>query len=237
MQMTAAPLTNEELVARAQAGDETARDQLVEKNLGLVWKLARQVSSNYNAAEDLAQEGTIGLLNAIPHFDSARGMRFTSYAAACIKSAISTALTRGLTKPARRAFWQIGKAFEMTPESLAKAAGVSDEAAAAALLHYRAARPDTEMSEKSLDEAGGAEEQLAAESERQFTVHRLYFALVRLTEREREIVTILHMADKRPQLDALARHYGISKQRIKQIELVALRKLYVLLTASAVQTP
>ena len=81
--------SNERLCKLAQAGDTTARDILLENNLGFIRKIALEQYRSMGLDEkdigidldDLVQEGSIGLLNAIPLFDAGRGMKFLTYAA------------------------------------------------------------------------------------------------------------------------------------------------------------
>ena len=80
-------LSNEHLCKLAQAGDTTARDILLKSNLGFIRKIAleqyRSMGLDENDigidVDDLVQEGSIGLLNAIPLFDAGRGMKFLTY--------------------------------------------------------------------------------------------------------------------------------------------------------------
>jgi len=80
-----------ELLQRAQAGDEQARDRLVECNLRLVLSIARRYVRPGLPLEDLVQEGAIGLIKAINHFDTNRGLRFSTYATWWIRQAIGRA--------------------------------------------------------------------------------------------------------------------------------------------------
>ena len=84
----------EQLCRLAQKGDTAARDILLEKNLGFIHKIALEQYRSMGLDEndigidldDLMQEGSIGLLNAIPFFDSGRGMKFLTYAAPAIRN-------------------------------------------------------------------------------------------------------------------------------------------------------
>lgn len=88
-------LTPEEevtLARRAQHGDRAARDRMVEANLRLVAKTARHYMGSGVPLEDLIQEGTIGLINAVEKFDYHKGFKFSTYARYWIKQAILRAL-------------------------------------------------------------------------------------------------------------------------------------------------
>jgi RNA polymerase primary sigma factor len=80
-----------ELLQRAQSGDEDARNRLVECNLRLVLSVARRYMRPGLSLEDLVQEGAIGLIKAIDHFDTSRGLRFSTYAIHWIRQAIGRA--------------------------------------------------------------------------------------------------------------------------------------------------
>ena len=97
-------LSNERLCKLAQAGDTAARDILLEKNLGFIRKIALEQYRNMGLDEndigidldDLMQEGSIGLLNAIPLFDAGRGMKFLTYAAPALRNAMTDCIRAAL---------------------------------------------------------------------------------------------------------------------------------------------
>ena len=97
-------LSNERLCKLAQAGDTAARDILLENNLGFIRKIAleqyRSMGLDENDIgidlEDLVQEGSVGLLNAIPLFDAGRGMKFLTYAAPAIRNAMTDCIRAAL---------------------------------------------------------------------------------------------------------------------------------------------
>lgn len=94
--MNPTSMTNEQLCALAQKGDESARELLVEKNMGFIVQTADLVyrSSSLEGGDlnidvdDLVQEGSIGLLRAVDGFDPARKLKFLTYAAPAIKNAM-----------------------------------------------------------------------------------------------------------------------------------------------------
>ncbi len=99
-------LSNEHLCKLAQAEDTTARDILLESNLGFIRKIAleqyRSMGLDENDIgidlEDLVQEGSIGLLNAIPLFDAGRGMKFLTYAAPAVRNAMTDCIRAALSQ-------------------------------------------------------------------------------------------------------------------------------------------
>ena len=94
--MNPTSMTNERLCVLAQKGDESARELLVEKNMGfiiqtadLVYRSSSLEGSDLNIdMDDLVQEGSIGLLRAVDGFDPARKLKFLTYAAPAIKNAM-----------------------------------------------------------------------------------------------------------------------------------------------------
>jgi RNA polymerase sigma factor (sigma-70 family) len=87
------PLVNRELVAAAHRGDRGARDQLVSTHLPVVRLVATRYRDYGVPLEDLVQEGSIGLLEAVEHYDPDRGPEFEPYARFRIRRAIRNALT------------------------------------------------------------------------------------------------------------------------------------------------
>lgn len=80
-----------ELLERAKAGDEEALARLVESNLRLVISIARRYVRPGVPLEDLVQEGAIGLIKAIDHFDLSRGLRFSTYAVHWVRQCVGRA--------------------------------------------------------------------------------------------------------------------------------------------------
>ncbi len=88
-------LTNEEekeLFSKYSKGDKSARDELVNHNLRLVWSIAKKYIRQGVRFEDLLQEGNLGLLNAVDKFDIKRGNKFSTYATAVIENSIRLAI-------------------------------------------------------------------------------------------------------------------------------------------------
>ena len=98
--------SNEQLCRLAQKGDTAARDILLENNLGFIRKIALEQYRSMGLDEndigidldDLMQEGSIGLLNTIPLFDTGRGMKFLTYAAPAIRNAMTDCIRAALAQ-------------------------------------------------------------------------------------------------------------------------------------------
>ena len=101
-------MSQETLIRLAQAGDETAREALVQENAGLIWAVARRFQGRGTELEDLYQLGCLGFLKAVEGFDAAFGTRFSTYAVPKIAGEIRRFLrddgagNRGCWKSARK---------------------------------------------------------------------------------------------------------------------------------------
>jgi len=80
------------LAARVSQGDAAAKDEMIERNIGLVFALARSYRGSSVSFEDLVQEGSIGLIRAVERFDHTRGVRFSTYASWWIRRSLLDAL-------------------------------------------------------------------------------------------------------------------------------------------------
>ena len=93
---------SERLCALAQAGDDAAREQLLERNTGFIRKLALEVYGKASESgldvDDLVQEGCIGLLSAIDRFDAGKGASFLTYAASAIRNAMTDCVRAALSQ-------------------------------------------------------------------------------------------------------------------------------------------
>lgn len=104
------PRNNEQLCTLAQKGDLNARDLLLANNLNFVRKTANEMYRSMNLVEsdlgiekeDLEQEGYIGLLDTIPHFNSSKGIKFLTYAAPSIKNAMTDLIRNALAQYEQR---------------------------------------------------------------------------------------------------------------------------------------
>ena len=90
------PLSEEEerhYLALSQAGDQEARNILIERNMRLVAHIAKKYFAQFSDQEDLISIGTIGLIKGITTFESSKGARLATYAARCVENAILTSTT------------------------------------------------------------------------------------------------------------------------------------------------
>ena len=122
-----------ELLKKAHAGDQDARDQLVEENIGLVWNIVKRFSGRGYEKEDIFQIGCIGLIKAIDHFDTSFQVKFSTYAVPMITGQIKRFLRDdGMIKVSRTLKengWKISKAEEELRQQYGRSASIDEIAA------------------------------------------------------------------------------------------------------------
>ncbi|ALV06599.1 RNA polymerase RpoS-like sigma 38 subunit [Roseateles depolymerans] len=243
-----------ETATRARAGDFEARQAMIEHNLRLVVSIAKNYLGRGLPMSDLIEEGNLGLMHAIGKFEPERGFRFSTYASWWIRQAVERALmhqarlvrlpvhiVRELNQvlKARRSLEALsagqGGESQVRDEDVARALGRPVEEIAA-LLAY-AELPSSldspvdrngEGSESMLDLV--ADEQAMDPAGLRLT-HELEgllkAGLASLSEREREVLAGRYgLADREPEtLDVLAVRLGLTRERIRQIQIEAQAKL------------
>jgi len=236
-----------DLARRVDEGDEDARRRLTESNLRLVVSIARRYANYGVPLADLVQEGTVGLLRAIEKFDYRRGYRFSTYATWWIRQAVSRAVMeqrRLLRLPVHvsEALYRLDRVNNRLTQELGRdateaeiAAEMGEPVAKVKELMRVSADPlslDTPMGE---DEDLRIEDMLESESSEngEATLDRLIHQeevaamLERLTEREREILTLRYgLAGGEPKtLEEIGDRFKLTRERIRQIEEGAVRKI------------
>lgn len=126
-----------DLIQRARAGDEEARKQVIEENIGLVWSIVKRYMGRGYEKEDLFQTGTMGLMKAIDRFDSTYEVRFSTYAVPLIQGEIKRFLRDdGMVKVSRTLKengWKISQASQRLSQELGRDASLDELAAATSL--------------------------------------------------------------------------------------------------------
>lgn len=241
-----------ELGYRISKGDEAAYKRMVEANLRLVITMAlKQLHQGHNHSltlADLIQEGNFGLMRAARKFDPALGYRFSTYASFWIRQAMSRAIAdqakmvrvpahiAELTKTAYRTIALLVQSLGRQPtvEELAGKLNVNKDTAELVLLNMA----ETFSLDDEIGDSGDGEDfidmlkdsdAIEPEEAAQTAILRedVRGALDELTDREREVVNLrygLH-GGKAHTLQELGAHFKVSRERVRQIEGQALRKL------------
>ncbi|MCI2426552.1 sigma-70 family RNA polymerase sigma factor [Candidatus Acetothermia bacterium] len=236
------------LAQRIQAGDQKAKEELAEANLRLVVSIAKRYRGCGLPFLDLIQEGNLGLMKAIEKFDYARGFKFSTYATWWIRQAILRSITnrsRTIRVPTHineliRKIYQIErnylKEYGKLPsiEELADMLETSIEniTKAKKSAHYTASLDMPIGYDDEGSVLGDFIEDSTVHSPTQETFKNLLRmelenALADLTDRERKILILRYgLADYQTRtLDEVGLEFGISRERVRQIQKEALDKL------------
>jgi len=235
-----------ELSRRVQAGDECAKQRLIQANLRLVVKIAKAYSRYGTAFLDLIQEGNLGLINAAGKFDYRKNVRFSTYASWWIKQSIVRALVnknRMIRLPHRKE-----ESLRKLMAKLAEAAASKTMPTVEELASYlRLAKEEVlallELagSVTSLDKEVGEEAVSLIElvEDRSYQPETEYFVqefvsdtkrlLSTLQERERDVLICRYAfeGEKKKTLKTIGDQLGLSAETVRQMEIRALEKLRV----------
>ena len=232
-----------ELILRAQKGDEKAKNQLVNENMGLVWSLVRRFVGRGYELEDLFQIGSIGLIKSIDKFDLNFNVKFSTYAVPMIVGEIKRFLrddgmlkvSRSLKETAYKArilkeelvkelnreptISEIAAGLDMEVEEVAYALESGAEVESLNAIIYQGDGKPVTLSEK-IDEAPTVQNNL---------IDKMLLAEIieRLLPIERELITLRYFED-RTQTE-IAEALKISQVQVSRIEKRVLKKMKLML--------
>jgi RNA polymerase primary sigma factor len=243
-----------ELAARIDLGDKAARDKMIESNLRLVVKIAKRYINRGLPFLDLIEEGNVGLIKAVGKFKLSKECRFSTYATWWIRQSIERALvnqSRTIRLPVHVSD-DVNKMFRVTRELVNKmnrepsgkeiAAEMGVDVAYVRRLMvllkktYSIERPMGENNDyfllDTIEDTSNVSVAELFENLNKFEMVSKW--LETLADNERNILTLrFGLDDNEPQtLDTIGHIYGVTRERIRQIEVKALEKLRVIINSS-----
>lgn len=228
-----------------ETGDPQLREKILNRNLRFVVKIALQYRGYGFPLDDLVQEGNKGLIKALEKFDPERGYRFISYAKWWIKACIQEYILAnwsmvkiGTTQGQREIFHGSQRRGGFSPEALAGKEGIDPAEIEETMLRIENrdaslnAPVDGDNGRALQDFLRGEESDdpqvaLAIKSQQIFTRELICTVLKTLKERERIIIEGRHLAEPALKLRELGEKLGISKERVRYLQIRALGKLKV----------
>ena len=235
-------------------GDMDAADRLITSHLRLVAKIAMGYRGYGLPVGELISEGNVGMMQAVKRFDPERGFRLATYAMWWIRAAVQeyilhswSLVKMGTTAAQKKLFFNLrrlkgqmqamdeGDLPDATVASIATKLNVPESDVIS--MNRRLGSPDHslnapvrmdgegEWQDWLVDESDDQETELADRQERGIRHKLLDDAMQSLNERERAILTQRRLRESPATLEELSQHYGISRERVRQIEVRAFEKL------------